>query len=125
MINVARLDTELKAAGLPIDGVSLVAVSSNDSGPTTYYVRVEGLVRVCWPAPPTAAQDSTAASIVAAHDGTDTEVEKLDKLPVPARYLAALLIRASDRWAPLSAARKARVMAVIDAAADAAIAKMT
>jgi hypothetical protein len=51
MINVARLDEELRAAGIPIDGC-------NSAG--TIFFKVEA----------TTQQKTQAAAIVAAHDGT-------------------------------------------------------
>lgn len=49
------------------------------------------------------------------------EGEKLDALDLPNRVRAALLVRASSHWQGLSAARKQRVQAIIDAGAAAAI----
>jgi hypothetical protein len=126
MINLARLQAELSAAGLS----AAVALHRSDADRSpwpaaTWLIRPEGVVRVDWSSPPTAQQEAQAATSVAAHDGTPTEGERLDEANVPPRVMACLLIRASSHWAGLSAGRKARVMAVIDAAAEAAVAKLT
>ena len=54
-----------------------------------------------------------------------TEADKLDATFMPSRVTAALAIRSSDRWAALSAARKARLQAIINDGADAAIARLS
>lgn len=56
---------------------------------------------------------------------TPTEAERLDGVALPPRVRAALLIRASSLWAGLSAQRKARVMAIIDAHAQAVVDALT
>ena len=124
MVNAERLLAELQAA-LPVTGCAVRGAAPDDSGPLwTAHPAGQQWVRVVWAAPPSAAQQSQAAALVAAHDGSATEAERLDRLRVPPRLLLALAVRASSNWGGLSAARKARVLAVIDAAADQGIAAL-
>lgn len=104
-VNVEKLDAELRAAGIPIDGCS-------STGQIDY--RPEA----------TQAQRDQGAAILAAHDPATTEAQRLDALAVPRRLLVALAIRASSRWTNLSAARKTRVQAAIDDTADRVIAAL-
>lgn len=125
MISLRRLTSELRV-GLPVSGCGVVIVpSTTDASPTTYHTRPDGLVRVSWASVPAPAQQAQAESIVAAHDGTETEVERLDKYNYRQRVLAAVIIRTSTHWAALSAARKARVQTTIDNAAAEIIALLT
>lgn len=106
IVNVLKLDAELKAAGIPIHGVS-------SSG------------RIDYKDEATQAQRDQGAAILAAHNAAPTEEQRLDRLGLPMRLVAALAIRASDRWTGLSTARKNRVMAVINNAADSAISQLS
>lgn len=65
------------------------------------------------------AEQKTAVS------ATLTEPEKLDSLSLPPRVQAAIVLRLSASWADLSAARKARVQAVLDQAGAKVLALLT
>lgn len=121
--NLARLaDTISAALGRP---VSLSQDHAAGVGPYSLHTHPNGTpLRVNYDdgLPPNFA---AADAVIQAFVDTETEAEKLDKVPLSTKVIAALAIRASDRWAPLSAARKARVQAIIDAGADAAIARLT
>lgn len=119
MINRERLLTELQAAPLPVVGVAVENAVRPTASPATWHSRPEGQVRVDWPESPSPAQESQAGSIVTAHDGNPTEVEKLDEASQRQRVMAAVILRASSQFAGLSAARRNRIQALIDnAAAD-------
>lgn len=124
-MNYDRLVSGLKAAMPNVVGVCGNWGPDRSDPQSTYYSRDEGVIRVMWSVPPTAQQDQQAAAIVAAYDPTPTEVEKLDALRLPPRVIAALLIRASSGWSSLSAARRNRVMQVIDDAAQAAVQQLS
>lgn len=125
MINLTRLGDELLAAGIPA-GFGLAMFNASYPPKTTYrtYPHVDGTV-VVYDWSPTAGQEATATSVIAAHDGATTEQEKLDRIPARGRMLAALLIRASSHWTGLNAARKARIMRIIDNGADEALAMLS
>lgn len=122
MINVTRLDQELKAAGLPITGISVQDQQTPASSPVTYYQRAEGIVRVVWETIPTVPQDASAAVVVAAHDGTPTANEKMDVVNLQARVLAALAVRASTTT---TAGQKTQAQVIIDDAAAKVIAAIS
>ena len=56
---------------------------------------------------------------------TLADEEKLDRVALPARLTAALLLRASSLYAGLPANRKSQIMAIIDAAAQRVIDALT
>lgn len=74
MINVEKLAQEIRGAGIPIHGVSSTG-------------------RVDYKAEATQAQREQGASIVAAHDPSSTEDQRLAGLALPKKALAALVIR--------------------------------
>ena len=116
MINIARLTTELQGQLPIVTGCGIVSEQFATMSPSTYYTRPEGMVQVNWSAAPSAAQQTTASTIVQAHDGTPTVVEKLDGIGLPMRVLAALTLRQSASWATLTPAHQSAVQALIDSA---------
>ena len=117
-VNVGKLDRELRAAGIPIDGVG---------------VNPDGSARVDFRAEATQAQRDQAATIVAAHDPAPTPEDRLDRA-LGGRVLAALaLLRTHDLhlaapnagvWGeidPPVAAELARARAIVAAAGRAAL----
>lgn len=126
-----QLTAALVAAGLPVVGVAAPAAVHPTGSPATFHARAVAplLVRVDWSQQPAAPQTARADAIVLAFDDTARILEEAIDDPRiigrQQRAVAALIVRASDRWAPLSAARKARVMAVINSAADTIIDALT
>ena len=77
-----------------------------------------GRVAAFWVSPGPTPQE--AAAFQATVDGWawgEQPDERLERLTGFQRASAAAILRASSQWAGLSAARKARIMAIIDAAA--------
>lgn len=105
IVNAAKLDAELRAAGVPIDGCS--------SGGRIDY-RPEA----------TDGHRAIAAAVLAAHDPAPTEAQRIMELGVPPRVFAALVVRTSSRWSGLTATRRARIQQILDDAADAVIARL-
>lgn len=84
-VNVTKLDQELKASGVPIDGVS---------------TNSDGSARVDFSASATAAHMATAAAIVAAHDPSPTREQKLRALGIDPRLAAFVLVMKQGAAAP-------------------------
>lgn len=126
MIDITRLTLELTGAGLPVVGVSGPYTSQKPSSTiATWYTRPEGQVRVDWSTAPTAPQNTQATTIVAAHDGTPNEGERLDTLGVTPRLVYALALLGSSSFPTLSAVQKGRIQAIVDAAGVLAKAKLS
>lgn len=98
-INVTKLDQELRAAGVPIDGCSSTG-------------------RIDYRPEATDADRARGAAVLAAHD-PGLSAEQLGEAAggLPPRVLAALVLRLSSSWPTLTAARRAWVQGVLDAAA--------
>lgn len=109
-INVTKLDQDLRAAGVPIDGVS---------------VSPDGSARVDFAANATAQDRANAQGVVATHDPGLTPAQILEGRPLPRLALAALVVRASSCFSSLTAQQKAKVQAVIDNAAAAVMDLLT
>lgn len=95
MIDVAKLHTQLLAAGMPVAGVSTQQAKFPPAPTSTYYTRAEGLVRVDWQSAPTAAQDGQANGLIAAHDGMPTVNDELRGTQISPKLLAAVVIALS------------------------------
>ena len=96
MLDPARLDLELKAAGLPITGSAVHKLNdtrprSNWPATSTWYTRPDAIIRIDWPASPTAAQNSQAASTVAAHGGP-TVNDDLERMIFQPKDIAAIIL---------------------------------
>ena len=100
-INVAKLDAELKSAGIPIDGCS-----SNG--------------RVDFRPEATEAQRLQAEAIVAAHNPADTRQQRFAKLGVTELFVADFLERRKGVLAPAWAkARLDEFQQTLEASGDA------
>lgn len=124
MIDLSRLTDELIAASLKILGVALFPTGTAVKlpfGPASTYVRAEGTLVVSWPALPTAPESVTAASVVAAHNGTPSFQQQLAAQGTLAPHvLVALLLESRPAaLAKLSATHKAQVKQLLDDAASA------
>lgn len=93
MVQIERLWDELRAAGFAVE-VGVHRVLPADSSRwrnATWHARPNEVVRLDWPAPPTAPQEAAAAAVVLAHAGDRTIEEKMDQLGLPVRTLAATM----------------------------------
>lgn len=95
MINLPRLQNELTAASLAIVGVALEPATRAVQENSTWYGRAEGQVRVDWLSAPTGPQNSAAASVVAAHDGTPGADDILQGLSISKKCLLATMLVAT------------------------------
>lgn len=130
MIDLKRLSEELRAAGSTPDAAVYPVDVDRTRWParnTTWHARdADGvIVRLDWQAAPTTPQVATAASVIAAHDGTPTESDRLDGLALPTRVQAAIVLRLSASWTTATAQQKGRVQAVLDQAGARVLALLT
>lgn len=61
------------------------------------------------------------AAVVAAHNGTRTDEERLEEAPLASKVRAAMVLRLSDQWTNLPIVRRNRVQQIINEAAAAII----
>jgi hypothetical protein len=102
-VDLGLLVGELTAAGLPVNGGGLLALTASTAGYTasTFYTRAEGIIRVQWSSfPPTGPQDTQAAAVVAAHGGPRV---KRTLFAIRADIAALTASQKTNAWAALIA----------------------
>lgn len=97
-VNLSKLDQELNAAGIPIDGVGK---------------HHDGTLRIDFKPEATAPQCSRAAEILAAHDPSPTLEQRLRDAGID-KLRAALVLRLSSGWTALTPPSRLWVQRVID-----------